>query len=63
MESTPDSRILRGTQLLEQLWWSLAKRIIQKAGDLYKWDDEQWRTVTEVFLRPNDYKVIVYTEL
>lgn len=59
---TPDPRILRGNQLVEQLWWSLAKRIVRIAGELYKWDDEKWRQATEIFLRPNDYKVISYME-
>ena len=52
----------RGKQLVEQLWWSLAKRIVRIAGDMYKWDDDQWRQATELFLRPNDYKVIGYIE-
>lgn len=59
---SPDPRILRGNQLVEQLWWTLAKRIVRIAGELYKWDDEKWRQATEIFLRPNDYKVIGYME-
>ena len=62
MDPQQDPRVLRGKQLVEQLWWTLAKRIVRMAGDLYKWDDEQWRQATELFLRPNDYKVIAYIE-
>lgn len=53
-----DERMTKGIELAEQVWWSLAKRIIFLAGNLYKWDEEQWRTANEKFLRPNDYKVI-----
>jgi hypothetical protein len=62
MDPQLDPRVLRGKQLIEQLWWTLAKRILRTAGDLYKWDDDQWRQATELFLRPNDYKVIAYIE-
>ena len=48
-----------GCEFAEQMWWSLAKRIVFLAGNLYKWDDEQWRDANEKFLRPNDYKVVV----
>ncbi len=57
VENNP--RVRRGMQLVEQLWWQLAKQIIKKAGELYKWDDEQWRNMQELFLRPNDYKVVL----
>jgi len=55
-------RVKRGLQFVEQLWWQLAKQIVKTAGELYKWDDEQWRDMQELFLRPNDYKVIVKLE-
>ena len=48
----------RGIQFAEQIWWSLAKRIVFLAGNLYKWDEVQWRRANELFLRPNDYRVI-----
>ena len=49
----------KGIEFTEQIWWSLAKRIVFLAGNLYKWDDERWREANELFLRPNDYKVLV----
>jgi hypothetical protein len=52
-------RVERGQQLVEQLWWSLAKEIVKKAGAHYKWTDEEWQAATELFLRPNDYSVVV----
>ena len=47
----------KGIEFTEQIWWSLAKRIVFLAGNLYKWDDERWREANELFLRPNDYTV------
>ena len=59
MDPVEDQRIKRGIQIAEQMWWSLAKRIVFLAGHLYKWDDDQWRDANDLFLRPNDYKVVV----
>ena len=60
MDTPPlDPRIQKGKQLAELLWWSLAKRIVKLAGEHFHWDDEQWREASEIFLRPNDYKVVV----
>lgn len=59
LTQTDDLRIAKGKKLVEHLWWSLAKKIVLLAGNHYKWDDEQWKTAQELFLRPNDYKVIV----
>ena len=52
-------RVERGLQFIEKLWWQLAKRIMLMAGELYKWDNEQWKEMQELFLRPNDYKVVL----
>ena len=52
-------RVRKGLQLVEQLWWQLAKQIVKTAGEMYGWDDEQWRDMQELFLRPNDYKVVL----
>jgi hypothetical protein len=51
--------VLKGKLLAEQLWWRLAKRIVEIAGNHYKWDDARWNAIAEVFLRPNDYQVTV----
>jgi len=59
MESTEDQRVTRGIKMAEQIWWSLAKRIVFLAGNLYNWDHEQWRDANDFFLRPNDYRVVV----
>ena len=56
---TNEKRIADGIQFAEFVWWSLAKRIVSLAGDLYKWDESQWDTAQELFLRSNDYKVVI----
>ena len=52
-----DIRIKKGKYLAELMWWSLAKRIVRIASEHYKWDDDHLRDISEIFLRPNDYKV------
>ena len=54
-----DDRIQLGTQFAGHIWWSFAKRIVLLAGNLYKWDEDEWRIANDKFLRPNDYKVIM----
>jgi hypothetical protein len=55
-------RMKDGTAFAEHIWWTLAKSIVKLAGELYEWDTDQWNTVNEMFLRPNDYKVILRHE-
>lgn len=52
-------RVHRGLRFIEQLWWQLAKKVVKLAGELYEWDEEQWKEMQELFLRPNDYKVVL----
>lgn len=54
-----NSRMNEGIKLAEMIWWSLAKKIVLHAGELYAWSDEDWVKVQEIFLRNNDYKVVV----
>jgi hypothetical protein len=53
-----EQRIADGKQFAEFLWWTLAKRIVLLAGELYGWNEEQWQTAQELFLRSNDYVVV-----
>lgn len=55
----PADRITEGKKFAELLWWSLAKHIVRQAGELYAWDDAQWIEAQELFLRNNDYTVII----
>lgn len=54
-----DERMIEGKRLAELIWWTLAKHIVRKAGELYKWDDAEWLKVQEIFLRNNDYTVTI----
>ena len=58
MDEQNEKRISDGRQFADFIWWSLAKRIVLIAGDLYKWDESQWESAQEIFLRNNDYKVL-----
>ena len=58
-EQPQDPRIKKGIQIAEQMWWTLAKRIVKIAGEHYNWTEEEWREAAELFLRPNDYFVVV----
>ncbi len=53
-----NERVEKGRKFAELVWWRLAKRIFQVAGEYYKWDDDEWKRMSEYFLRPNDYKII-----
>jgi hypothetical protein len=54
-----NSRVIKGKQFLEHVWWSLAKHILRVAREHYKWDDDTLKEFTDIFLRPADYRVIV----
>ena len=54
-----DLAVRRGLDFAELVWWSLAKRIVSLLGQHLKWDDEQWQSMQEKFLRPNDYKAVI----
>jgi hypothetical protein len=52
-----DQRIAEGKRFAETIWWKLAKRIVQIAGELYAWDNDTWEEMQDMFLRPGDYSV------
>jgi hypothetical protein len=54
-----DPRIEKGRTFAEFVWWSLAKKIFAIAAAHYNWSDEEADRAREIFLRPNDYKVLV----
>jgi len=62
MDTMESQRIQLGKEFAERIWWTLAKSIVKKAGELYNWTDEQWNDANEMFLRPNDYKVVLSHE-
>jgi hypothetical protein len=54
-----ERRIRDGKQFAETIWWKLAKRIVEIAGELYGWDNDTWEEMQDKFLRPADYGVEV----
>lgn len=54
-----DENVKKGIIFAEQVWWSLAKRIVFLAGKMYDWDETQWQDANEKFLRPTDYRVVM----
>lgn len=52
-----DSRMRNGTRLLEMLWYFTADRIVNKAIELYKLDEEKADALRRIYLRPGDYIV------
>jgi hypothetical protein len=54
-----ERRILDGKQFAETIWWKLAKRIVEIAGELYGWDNDTWEEMQDIFLRPSNYGVEV----
>lgn len=54
-----DPRIQDGLQLLSFLWYDIAARIVKRAIQTYKLDEEQARALREVYLRGNDYTCVL----
>lgn len=46
-----------GRILLEQMWFDIGKRVVEKAIQIYGLNSEQAAAIKKVFLRPNDYVV------
>lgn len=51
------TRLQEGKFFLETIWYLVAEKVIAKAIDVYRLDDEQAQALREVFLRPNLYVV------
>jgi hypothetical protein len=56
MQSTP---LEVGTTFLETLWYSYACRIIDKAIEIYKLDDDIANEIKQKFLKRGDYTVSI----
>jgi hypothetical protein len=44
-----------GKIILSFVWFEVAKRVVQRAIEIYELTPEQAAAITKVFLRPNDY--------
>jgi hypothetical protein len=54
-----DSRITEGLELLESIWFSLACRVVEAAIRVYKLNAEQAAALREVYLKPNQFRVLL----
>jgi len=44
-----------GKIMLSFVWFEVAKRVVQRAIEIYELTPEQAAAIKKVFLRPNDY--------
>ena len=49
-----------GTRFLETLWYSFASRIVDKAIEIYKLNDEESDKLKQKFLKRGDFMVLPY---
>ena len=54
-----DARTDEGINLLESLWYEVANRLVSLAIKVYKLDSEQAKALKDVYLRGNDYQVML----
>lgn len=54
-----DARTDEGIKLLESLWYEVANRLVSLAIKVYKLDSEQAKALKDVYLRGNDYQVML----
>lgn len=54
-----DQRTEEGVALLQSIFYETAYRIVTLAIKVYNLDSEQAAALRDVYLRPNDYEVIL----
>jgi hypothetical protein len=62
VSSTPmneDSEIQEGIEILESVWYLLANRIVDMAIRVYNLDASQASALREVYLKQNNYYVVL----
>lgn len=59
----PQTPIQLGTRFIETLWYALATRIVDRAIELYKVDEERAQELKVKFLKRGEYQVIILNRL
>ena len=59
----PQTPIQLGTRFIETLWYALATRIVDRAIELYKVDEETAQELKAKFLKRGEYQVTVLNRL
>ena len=54
-----DPEIQEGVELLESIWYLLAISIVEMAIRTYKLDEEQAQALKDVYLKQNNYYVVL----
>ena len=56
-----DPEVEEGIAILEAVWFLLANRIVEMAIQVYKLDSSQASALREVYLKQNNYYVVLRT--
>jgi hypothetical protein len=59
----PQTPIQLGTRFIETLWYALATRIVDRAIELYKVDEERAQELKVKFLKRGEYQLIILNRL
>ena len=59
----PQTPIQLGTRFIETLWYALATRIVDRAIELYKVDEERAQELKVKFLKRGEYQVSISNRL
>lgn len=54
-----DPRVLEGKDFLEAYWIRVAEKVVEKAIEVYGLSKEQGDALKTVFLRPNEYEIVL----
>jgi hypothetical protein len=62
-KTMPQTPIQLGTRFIETLWYALATRIVDRAIELYKVDQERAQELKVKFLKRGEYQLIILNRL
>jgi hypothetical protein len=58
MPKNPETALDIGTRFIETLWYAFACRIVDKAVEIYKLNDQQSQQLKTKFLKRGDFMVL-----
>jgi hypothetical protein len=59
----PQTPFQIGSRFIETLWYAFASRIVDRAIEIYKVDEERAQELREKFLKRGEYKVEVLSRI
>lgn len=54
---TPDPEYKVGYAMTSFIWFSVAKKVVEAAGEIYELQPEELEALKRVYLRPGDYSI------